>query len=605
MSIKWQTWLAVLVAGVALSEALGWLLGAQGMGPAGAAVTWAGRLGGAAWIGYGLYRWREQPWVRRTGRGAIATVVAALALLLSLALDWRGTAIAIAGVYLMAAGFVAGLLLIRLLLAGGHPIFGVARTLIDEALRMRIALVFIIALLLILPALPLAMDPAELLRYRIQSFLSWSLMAVGALLSLMTIFLAVGTITREIYDRQVFLTLTKPVSRVQYLAGKWLGIALLNLLLVGVCGGGIYVFTQVLAQQEPAEGEHREMALEQVLTARIAVEPRPPAGHDLRERLEQRLRQFQAERPELYGTQGTPVERLPRDLRQELQTQVMAEWMSIGPRQVRTFHFHDVPRPRAEQAAVQLRLEPTTMGAAPDEWVYLQMRINGRPYAVPRLAASTVHVLPIPVGYFRQQETLEIAIANTGRPDGMEPPSVSFNPRDGLLVLSQADTFEANLLRGLAMLWVRLGFLAMLGLAAGSFMGFPTASLLALLIYFAAASSGYLYESLEHYAWVAGAEDQTGLEPILGAPAQFMQEIDNGEFANAVKLVIRVVGQGFMLLVPAFADYNPGPLLADGLLISWRHLGQAALWVGLVWTGIIGLIAWLIFRRRELAQVTV
>ncbi|MEX0885859.1 MAG: hypothetical protein WD009_05410 [Phycisphaeraceae bacterium] len=605
ITLKWYTWLAVLLILAVAGEALAWLVAAQGMPVAGGVIAWAARVAAAGWVGYGLWRWREQPWVRRTTLAVIATVLALLLLRLCVAMGWHGGAIAVAGVYAMAAGFVLGLLLIRLLLSGGHPILGVARTLIDEAVRMRVALVFIIALLLALPALPLAMDPAELLRYRIQSFLSWSLMAVGALLSLMTVFLAVATITRELHDRQVFLTLTKPVARVQYLAGKWLGIALLNLLLVGVCGGGIYVFTQVLAQQPPAAGESATAVREQVLAARIAVGPRPSAGVNLPERLEQRLLQYQQIQPEVYGEPGTPPERLPGTLRREVERQVKAEWMSVGPRQTRTFRFENVPRPRGDQGQVQLRLEPNLTGASPDERVYLEMRINGRPYRVPPLAEANYHVLPIPAAYFDEHNTLEIAIINRGRDPSVQPPGVAFNPSDGLQILSRADSFEANLLRGLAMLWLRLGFLAMLGLAAGAFMSFPTACLLGLLVYIAAASSGYLYESLNEYAYLPGAEQSSGLDPITAAPARFIERLAEGEYGDAFKVIVRVIGSAFMLFVPSFADYNPGPLLADGLLVSWRHLGHAAVWVGAVWTGAMGVIAWLIFRNRELARVTV
>ena len=36
-----------------------------------------------------------------------------------------------------------------------------------------------------------------------------------------------------------------------------------------------------------------------------------------------------------------------------------------------------------------------------------------------------------------------------------------------------------------------------------------------------------------------------------------------------------------------------------------RLMGEALLYVGLVWTGVTGLIGYLIFRSRELARVTV
>ncbi len=55
------------------------------------------------------------------------------------------------------------------------------------------------------------------------------------------------TVSSELDEKQAFLTLTKPVSRAGYLAGKWLGIMGLNVLLLAVSGVGVFAFVKVLA----------------------------------------------------------------------------------------------------------------------------------------------------------------------------------------------------------------------------------------------------------------------------------------------------------------------------------------------------------------------
>ena len=145
---------------------------------------------------------------------------------------------------------------------------------------MRIALVFIVLLLLIVPIMPYLNDPGELLRYRIGTFLAWSIGGTSVLLSLMTIFVVCGSICSELKEHQIFLTMSKPVSRAQYLLGKWLGMVLLNLVLLLVAGGGIYTFARIM-QQFPASGFDRLAVTDQVLVARTSMVPKLPGGQTI------------------------------------------------------------------------------------------------------------------------------------------------------------------------------------------------------------------------------------------------------------------------------------------------------------------------------------
>ena len=88
-------------------------------------------------------------------------------------------------------------------------------------------------------------------------------------------------------------------------------------------------------------------------------------------------------------------------------------------------------------------------------------------------------------------------------------------------------------------------------------------------------------------------------------PHSFFNLLGQGEFWKAFKLVIALVGKGFMGLVPSFSDFSPTQSLAYGLYLSPGLLGRAVLWLGLIWTGATAVVAWLIFRVRELARVQV
>ena len=46
----------------------------------------------------------------------------------------------------------------------------------------------------------------------------------------MTLFLSCATVAFEIRERQIWQLMTKPVHRINYLLGKWVGVATLNVI---------------------------------------------------------------------------------------------------------------------------------------------------------------------------------------------------------------------------------------------------------------------------------------------------------------------------------------------------------------------------------------
>jgi len=90
-------------------------------------------------------------------------------------LDWPQAMLAFAGMGLLTFTFVVLTRGSLLLLNWPYQPLAVAHTLVKEASRIKISLVFIVLLLLILPLLPLGLDPANPLRYRVQTFISRSI----------------------------------------------------------------------------------------------------------------------------------------------------------------------------------------------------------------------------------------------------------------------------------------------------------------------------------------------------------------------------------------------------------------------------------------------
>lgn len=606
----WLKWFIVLLsvyaaAGLALAGA--WLSGRASV------MNWtmgAGAVVACAWLAIGAVQlWRE-PMVRLIACGFAVATVAAWAYWLYHT-GHPAAASGIVGVVALIALFFGGLYLIKLALWPGLPTAGiasVARTVIDEAIRLKVAIVFIAILLILVPMLPVLMDADDQLKYRIQRFLHYSLSLSTFLLSILTILLACRTITSDLRERQVFLSLTKPLSRWEYLAGKWLGIVLLNLLLLAVAGGGVYAFTKALAAHGPGDlglavdMYDRRAVDEQVLVARQAVMPQPPPTFDL-------AAQFNAEverMRETGGDVGEAGEPVPPKTAQEIMNRLQAKWHSIGRFNTQAYVFTGLDAAARYGNEVQLRLKPRSSQSPPDGLVHLAMRINGRPWPVQPLADDNVHVLSLPVALVDDSGTMYIEIANVNLsdPESTLNSTVSFTPGEGLQLLYRVGTFEGNLVRALLMIWLRLAYLTMLGLAAGTFLGFPVACLLSLLVFLIAQLSGFLTESLSYYAALP-SDKLPAWEWLVTLIGSNWDKLMEGKIYDVLKVIVGLFGKSAVYIVPSFSEFNPVPRVSDGLIVTRDMLSQTAWRVGVVWTGVLALGGWLIFRKRELAKVTV
>ena len=115
-----------------------------------------------------------------------------------------------------------------------NRIWAVAKNTIKQALRMKIAVVFIILLLVLLPVLGVSTTGDQTLKGRLQTFVSYGLSLTSFLLCLLTIAISIYTVTNDIKEKQVFTIVTKPIRRFEFLTGKLLGVLLLDVILLFV-----------------------------------------------------------------------------------------------------------------------------------------------------------------------------------------------------------------------------------------------------------------------------------------------------------------------------------------------------------------------------------
>src|SRR5690606_452420 len=217
--------------------------------------------------------------------GVVALVIVAPLWLLPQA---REVALVLGGAIALTGAFAALLQGARALLGFRTPVCAVAQTVLAEAVRMKISVVFIVMLVFLLAALPAYLDASRPLRYRVQTFLQWGTSGAYWLLLFLTLFFSIATVAFEQRDKVIWQTMTKPVRPLEYLAGKWLGVISLNAALLLATASGVFLFTEYLRNQT-AHGEvapyralesegpvstDRRLLETQVLTARRGSEAR-------------------------------------------------------------------------------------------------------------------------------------------------------------------------------------------------------------------------------------------------------------------------------------------------------------------------------------------
>lgn len=675
LKLNWKTWLAVLVGILLVFGGLFVMINAQGEP---GIAYWLGFAGGALATGWSLdalVRWRDVPWVKRFNTLVLVTLGFGLVVLLFLAVNWEPGYTTAAYCYLAVLGFLLGINVLRLLLRPGHPVLGVARTMVEESLRMGVALIFIIAMLVLLPMLPLIFGSEDRVTYMVQRFLTYSNMIVAVLLGMMTILLAARTVSLEIATRQIHMTLTKPLGRLQYLLGKWLGIVLLNAVLLVVAGIATYGFTKAIASNPALNDLDRYAVDREVLTARLAKTP-DPVDTTWEQMYFNVLQEKQITDPGRFGVQGDSFAMLADDAKQEIIADTVSRFYSVKAGQSQDYLFTGLGEAAAaaeraivegqnllvkesgvsqtqaeeilnavigrpseidveaaqkvtpevvdqlqrilESEVIQLSLTPAVSPKPENLNSEVYLKINGQPWPTPASPTASpprtqlVNETPnddkdlaVPAWLINNEGEMVLTVTlPESREDGFNQDSIRFNHKDAVIeVFYRVGSFESNLAKALLIVWLKLAFLAMVGLMAGSLLSFPVAAMFGLIVYVGAAASGVISESLDSYARFARADSTWAV--ITGTFSSFLSTLGSGDVYSAFKLLLRLIGEAFMLLIPSFGDFNTYQPLSDGHVISNATVLTATWKIGLLWTGIAAVIGLYLFNKKEIARVQV
>ncbi len=464
---------------------------------------------------------------------------------------------------------------------GGRPlrcIWAVARQTFAEAIRMKIAVFFFILMALGFWGATQTHGDGTICG-RVQSFLAYSLTSVGVLLSLLSIFLS-RSLSDELVHRQILVVMTKPVSRWQFLLGKWLGVALLNAGLLALTGAGIYLtVTQYLAKQPPLNPYDAHRLFEEILVARHASPFEvPDFTADAN-----RLYESNLEEGKYDHVESLDVPKKKQELRRELETR----WRYVPTGQYRDFEFRNLLCDRGRDSWIQLRYRAKADRYPTDDvlrsfWAIGDPEKDTATYTQRRRdVGDRWHTMPIPADAVAADGTLKVRFNNINLYEG-EPQFQNLYLFEGPRAVEAffvVGTFGGNLVRALLLMQFKLMFLAAVALAFVTVFSFPVACLCSIAVYVLAATRNFVGDAF-------GMLDKEGAA---------------GAFRDSFTFLLK----GLYLIVPDFAAYNPVESIVDGRNVTLAWVLWGALWLALVGTGLMLLLSWVLFHRREVSEVSV
>lgn len=455
-------------------------------------------------------------------------------------------------------------------------ILAIARLTFWEGIRMRIVLVFVVVLIFVVLRLPFALRGDETLSGRLQTFLAYSLSALGVFLSLATVFLSCATLTKDIEQRSLHLVVTKPVSRFQILAGKWVGINVLNLLLIILSGLVIYGFA-VFIKTRPEQFMRDRLKLDDVVwTARAAALPTEP---DFQAEARRYVDEMASQGREFTQGKDEAIRQRTQEMRED--------WKRVPPRMSRVYAFEGLAPPQSGETVYQVRFKAQSIPVGVNEllrigWAILDPE-TGAPLAVRETdeRSSVRHQFLVTTGVVKNGRAA-IMVAN---PPANKRETIYFEGDDGLEILYKVGSFEGNFVRSLLLILFRLAFLSAVGLFFSTFVSFPVACFCVLTILMFCVGMPWWLEAV-------GAEMKT-VDPRVDP---------YGRFGPAVRVVLVPV---LTALLPDFVTYDGVGQLIDGYAIRAGLLLRSAAHTLIYGVLLLALPGWLIFRRREIAETIV
>ncbi len=462
-------------------------------------------------------------------------------------------------------------------------IWAIARITIAQCIRTRVAMVLVFFLLIMVPALPFLLKSSDSLVDQMRVIVTYCMYLIILLMSILTVFLSCGVLAREVKEKQIFMLDPKPIPRWQILVGKWLGVTVLNAALLLVMGGASYGILRYLggSQGEPQTQEEAMAKLKvenTMLVARGSVRPDIP---DIEDKVTEVLKEREQ--------QGLTLTTRTRAWHREgIRNWIIHRGFRLPPHHPHKWVISGLPTDLKPTAWIWIRFkhwssdrrQGVALRTIPGEWT-IGAAEEGCQLVRQTIAAPSgaINEFPIPSGTVSRDGTLTIEYVN--RHSNVD--RVARFPYDsGLEIRYPVRSLEMNFVAGLGLIFLWTAFLAILGLAAASCLGFPVATFFSMVM-LAISLSLPLWEDLSEDVFIFDGDRPPGSVEL--------------ESDVSVQNILKK----FLLIFPDFRRYNPVPNLVEGLVVPKERFLVGVVLLIIIRGGSLAALGAYLFYRRELA----
>ena len=464
-----------------------------------------------------------------------------------------------------------------------NSIIAIARTVLKETVRMRVFMAFMLLTFLtfsIFFALWLGSGtgrPDE----KVQTLMSYGTSGIIVVLSLSTLFLSVATVTRDIKRCEIFTIATKPVSRLNYLFGKFVGIMTFNIVMLLAALAGMYYSADYLAKSEIAkapvtEQEYFKARIDSlVLSARKGVFPNTPSFEQQVKNEVERMVEEQLQRYPDMKKEPQLIDNMRKKLTASTEASFKKGFSTVVPGGYKVFDFHNIKVfPGDKYIYIRYKMDVSWL---PDsQKVFGQWMVGPTDPTLNKTEAAfqtydiarTFHEQRIPAELVSPEGDLYIAFRN---PFENESVSILFPDKDGIEVLYTADSFISNFSKAFILILLRLTYLTVLSLAFGVLLSYSVSILVVTVFFIIGLCSNFILDAV-----------------FLGIPGP-----------------AAVLIQTIMSFLPHLAEFDPSVLLEKGRYIEPGLILKAFINMVLFKGFGAGILGYLAFRKKELARVIV
>ena len=426
-----------------------------------------------------------------------------------------------------------------------HSVWAVARNTIAQAMRMKVAFIIIVLLVILLPLMSMIMTGDGTLQGKLQAFVSYGLSLMSLLLCLLTIIISAYTLSNDLRRRHIYLVITKPIARFQLLCGKLLGVIFLDIFLLAVFACIIYGLTLMIPKLFDADQAQLVRAQNEFFTARKALKPAID-----KEQLEEMARK---EYEKLEKSGQLPARMSSEKVYAELLAQQRFKTKAVETAASKVWGFENV-KLRDPNEVLFIRYKYEVVARSVDEkvlgsWIigdYRQIELGPGKWTTPLYRVARVEAL---------DTFYELAVPATAIAEDGYLAVVFQNPIEnrttviieGLEVLFRADSFTANYCRSVLLILLRLIFLAALGVSASTWLSFPVAILVSIVIFTIGTVNGFVIDSFNYLGYGTGLFYNVTFKPLLWLLPKFDGKLNPTEYMVPARII------GWLFLTKAYA----------------------------------------------------